>query len=313
MNGISNRIFSYLSICEKRKRLAANTIRAYSIDLKQFIWFLKEKGIESVEASEITKETLKEYVDCIQEQYAPRSFKRKVACLKAFFNYLEFEDEILVNPFRKMRIQIKESKGLPKVIKKFEISLQLHRVYQQAAYAKTAYQQFCAARKIACYELLINTGMRVGELCSLTMDAIDFDSGSIRIWGKGSKERIVYITSEMAMSALQRYKQLREQLGTTSDYLFINWKKRRMREETVRCFVRRIAEELLKKRITPHMFRHTFATMLLEKHVDISYIQALLGHSSIKTTQIYLHLCNASIREALEKTRLRDDFSLQNA
>ena len=313
MAGIASRIIAYMTICEKQKRLAANTLRAYSIDMKQFVEFLKEKGIESVEATEITKEILKEYIDRIQEQYAPRSFKRKVACIKAFFNYLEFEDEIPVNPFRKLRIQIKESKELPKVIKKHEISLQLNRVYQRASEAKTQYQQFCSARMVACYELLVNTGMRVGELCRLNMDAIDFDNGSIRIWGKGGRERIVYVTSEIVMRALQRYKQLRDQLSTSSDYLFINWKKQRMREETVRNFVRRIANEILNKRITPHMFRHTFATMLLEKHVDISYIQALLGHSSIKTTQIYLHLCNASIREMLEKTRIREDFCLLNA
>lgn len=312
MASITNRIMAYMVICEKQKRLAANTLRAYSIDMKQFIEFLKEKEIESAEASEITKEILKEYIDRIQEQYAPRSFKRKVACIKAFFNYLEFEDEILVNPFRKMRIQIKESKELPKIIKKHEISLQLNHVYQQAADAKTAYQRFCSARMVACYELLVNTGMRVGELCRLTMDAIDFENGSVRIWGKGGKERIVYIASEISMEALQYYKQLRDQLNTPSNYFFINWRQGRMQEYAVRSYIKRVADELLKKRITPHMFRHTFATMLLEKHVDISYIQALLGHSSIKTTQIYLHLCNASIRDTLIKTRLRDEFSLQN-
>ena len=312
MAGITNRIMTYLAICKKQKRLATNTLRAYSIDMRQFISFLKEKGIESAEASAITKEILKEYIDRLQEQYAPRSFKRKVACIKAFFNYLEFEDEIPVNPFRKMRIQIKEPKELPKVIKKHEITLQLNRVYQQAADAKTAYQQFCSARMVACYELLVNTGIRVGELCQLTMDAIDFDNGSIRILGKGSKERMVYITSEIAMGALQRYRDIREQISTSSNFFFINWRKGRMREEDVRSFVRRIADEMLKKRITPHMFRHTFATMLLEKHVDISYIQELLGHSSIKTTQIYLHLCNASIREVLERTRLRNEFSIQS-
>ena len=312
MAGITSCIITYMKLCEKQKRLAANTLRAYNIDMRQFTDFLKEKGIESVEASEITKEILKVYIDRLQEQYAPRSFKRKVASIKAFFNHLEFEDEILVNPFRKMRIKIKESKELPKVIKKHEISLQLNHAYQQAAGAKTAYQQFYSARMVACYELLVNTGMRVGELCRLTMDAIDFDNGSVRIWGKGSKERIVYITSEVAMKSLQCYRQLREQLSTPSNYFFINWRRNRMREDAVRSYIRRIADELLKKRITPHMFRHTFATMLLEKQVDISYIQALLGHSSIKTTQIYLHLCNASIRDVLIKARLRDEFSFQS-
>ena len=309
MAGIMNSIITYMIMCEKQKRLAVNTLRAYNTDMRQFIEFLKEKGIESVEPVYITKEILKEYVGRLQEQYAPRSLKRKVACIKAFFNHLEFEDEIPVNPFRKMRIQIKESKELPKVIKRQEISVQLNHVYQRAIDAKSDYQKFCSARMIACYELLINTGMRVGELCQLNVDAIDFDNGSIRIWGKGSKERIVYVTSEIAMEALRHYMQLREQLSTSSNYFFINWRQDRMREETVRHFVRRIASELLNKRVTPHMFRHTFATMLLEKHIDITYIQALLGHSSVKTTQIYLHLCNASIREALERTQLRDEFS----
>lgn len=312
MNTLSDHINTYLQYCEHHKKLSAHTLRAYRIDMAQFIAYM-ECNHENLLIKEVGKESIQAYVDYLALNYAPRSCKRKIACLKAFFNHLEFEDIITVSPFRKLRITIKEPKILPRIIKKADMSALLQHAYKTARDTKTFYQQFKAIRNIAIYELLLSTGIRVGELCALQADAIDFDSGTIHIFGKGDKERTVYLTSTVVTKALQNYAILRSQFpGLTSGCFFVNWNSKRMREENVRALLRNASNLVLHKRITPHMFRHTFATALLENHVDIRYIQELLGHSSIKTTQIYLHLSNATIRSALSRACLREQYYSSN-
>lgn len=308
MNTISEYIHMYLQYCKHQKKLSSNTLRAYQIDMAQFIAYLNHQSADHP-PKEIDKKTIQTYVDHLVTHYAPRSCKRKIACLKAFFNHLEFEDIITVSPFRKMRIAIKEPKVLPRTIKKADMSILLQYVYKSAKETSTPHQRFNAVRNIAIYELLLSTGIRIGELCRLQTDSIDFDSGTIQIYGKGDKERTVYLTSDVVKNALQNYATLRGQLmGISRGYFFVNWNSKRIQEENIRSQMQKASRALLHKRITPHMFRHTFATTLLENNVDIRYIQELLGHSSIKTTQIYLHLSNASIRTALNQAKLREQY-----
>ena len=308
MNTLSEYIRTYMQYCERQKSLSANTLRAYRIDMAQFIAFI-DCNFRNLSIEEIDKEPSQAYIDHLTMNYAPRSCKRKIASLKAFFNHLEFEDIITVSPFRKLRITIREPRVLPRIIKNADISALLQYAYETARETKTRYQQFNATRDIAIYELLLATGIRVGELCRLKLDAIDFDSGTIQIYGKGNKERTVYITSDVVKKAVQNYAILRNQLPeNNTECFFVNWNNRRLREETVRSLMQKTSNAVLHKRITPHMFRHTFATTLLESNVDIRYIQELLGHSSIKTTQIYLHLSNTSIRAALTQAKVREKY-----
>lgn len=298
----------YMRHCEGHKKLSHNTLRAYRIDMKQFCGFLQRNKWHSVEPKAVSKEMLKAYVCSLQEHYAAKSCKRKVACVKAFFNYLECEDIIIVNPFRKVKIKIVDHKLLPKVVSKREVTEQLQYVYQLADKAKSQHKQFYTLRAVACYELLINTGMRIGELCSLSGDSFDFDMRCIRILGKGNKERIAYLTAEPVIHALQKYMEVKESLHISSSTFFSTIHGARMREECVRGLIHGITKATTKRHITPHMFRHTFASMLLNLKVDIRYIQELLGHSSITTTQIYLHLLNTSIRESLVQANLREQY-----
>ncbi len=308
MNNISDRIWEYLRYCKEQKHLSRNTIRAYRIDMQQFIDFLGERKLEKKGVTAINKEILKEFVGLIQERYAPKTCRRKIACVKAFFNHMEYEDVILVNPFRRIKVKLKEEKTLPKTMKRQEIALQLRYVYKLISKAKSGHQRFIALRLAAIYELLIGTGIRIGELCKLKTDDIDFDDRSIRILGKGGKERIVYLTSNIIITALQQYAETAESNGMKSEFFFKGRNQKHISEESARNYIEKIARKILGKRITPHMFRHTFATMLLESNVDIKYIQELLGHSSIKTTMIYLHLVNSSVRAAVEKANLRMQY-----
>lgn len=309
MRNIVHAIRDYMDYCKNQKRLSHNTMRAYDIDMKQFIAYLCEGGFDKLDIHEVTKDILKVFVERLQFQYAVKTCKRKIACVKAFFSYLEVEDIIPVNPFRKVRIKLNEARKLPKTIKKQDVVHQLEYVYQLAEKANTPYQRYYAARTIACYEILINTGMRIGEVSNLKSDSIDLEAKCIRIVGKGNKERIAYITCSSVIQAIQKYVDTKEKLHISSCYFFTTVQGKRMSEESARMLIRHIGKVAVGKHITPHMFRHTFASMLLELNVDIRYIQELLGHSSINTTQIYLHLLNTSIRASLERANLREQFS----
>ncbi len=150
-------------------------------------------------------------------------------------------------------------------------------------------------RDIAVVELLFATGIRVSELCELTCNAVDLKQATIKVFGKGSKERVIQICSTEVLEILKQY----EQLFAPSEYFFVNRLGNRLSPQSVRILIRRCKEETgLEKKISPHTFRHTFATLLLEEDVDIKYIQNLLGHSSITTTQIYTHV-NMNKQKAL--------------
>lgn len=308
METIITSLKKYLAHCEKHKHLSENTIRAYRIDIDQFIAYRQRHHLDGSAVGDINKEVIQDFVNELISTYAPRSCKRKIACVKSYFNHLEYEDEILVNPFRKIRIKLNEPKTLPRVIQRQDIREQMKFVYSSVHQAKTVFEKFLAMRTMACYELLIGTGLRVGELCHLKVDAIDRDNLTIRILGKGRKERVVYLASQQVIDAMRSYSQIKQTCRITSEYFFTNWNGSRMKEETVRRLIREIGKTVSHRKITPHMFRHTFATALLEKNIDISFIQVLLGHSSIRTTQIYLHLSNATIRSALMSAKLREQY-----
>lgn len=164
---IKNQIKSYLNLCNKQKKLSYNTMRAYTIDMFQFQLFLESKELSEKNASEIGKETIQNYIDVLLEKYAPRSCNRKIASIKAFFNHLEFEDIIPISPFRKLKLKIRKPKALPKTISKSEITSQLKYVYDLKKSAQTPRQKYDATTIVTAYELLLETGLRVGELCHL--------------------------------------------------------------------------------------------------------------------------------------------------
>lgn len=314
MKSIVELINSYMAYCEKQKALSKNSIRAYKIDMAQFIEFLKTEYPSLDTIRDVNKVVLQKYMQYLIENYAVKSCKRKLACIKAFFNHLEFEDIIDVNPMRKVRTTFKEPSVLPKTLKMIEVQALLQQLYLLYRQAKSPYARFNLLKSIAYLELLFATGMRVGELCGLSMESIDFDQACVRIMGKGQKERIVYIASPDVLKILSNYIKVRNALSPATNALFINYWKRKITEESVRKDIKKWAHLVLPgKRITPHMFRHTFASLLLEEGVDIKFIQELLGHSSIATTQIYLHISNSAIKSALIAKHPRSKIILQYA
>ena len=274
--------------CKFERNLSNKTMEAYSVDLNQFEQF---KNYKSIDISEFDKYKLKEYVQSLYElELKVKTIKRKVSVLKAFFNYLEFDEIILVNPFRKMRISIKEPTTIPKTIELKEIVKILKFLYKikESFNDKDIYSYKIIVRDIAVIEILFSTGIRVSELCNIKINDINLQSGIIKIKGKGDKERIIQICDNEVRKILKEYFELFSEQIKKTRYFLINRLNKKISEQSIRLMIKKYQKiSGIDKHITPHMFRHSFATLLLEEGVDVRYIQHMLGHSSISTTQIY--------------------------
>lgn len=297
----------FLFHCRVEKNLSAHTLKAYELDLNQFKHFVSKNG-KAINIELIDKHKLREYLQRLQETGKIKTVKRKIATLKALFNYLEFEDKIAVNPFRKLRIKIKEPLVLPGVLTLDEIKTLLQTAYKtrQECMERDTYTYKSIVRDIAVIELLFATGIRVSELCHLTMDHVDLEQKYIQVNGKGNRERIIQLCSDEIINILKEYLELFHLPGQSFTYFFSNRLGHRLSEQSVRFMVKKYAYlAKIKKSITPHTFRHTFATLLLEEGVDIRYIQQLLGHSTITTTQIYTHVTSLKQKEILSNRHPR--------
>lgn len=283
-------VSNYLKHCENQKNLNQKTVMAYRIDLGQFGDYLLEHNLDDSEYSSRT--VITEYIAALHQNYKPKSAKRKIASMKAFFSYLEYEEILAENPFNKIKTRYREPELLPRTISLSSLQRLLSEAYRQKDIcAKTDYQRRKACRDVAVLELLFSTGLRVSELCNLKKEDMDLSQGILRIYGKGAKERMVYIANQSVLDALGDYQTLFLENIDGGELFFYNRLGRRLSEQSVRFMIRYYANRAgVSEHITPHMFRHTFATMLLEEDVDIRYIQQILGHSSITTTQIYTHV-----------------------
>lgn len=282
----------YLLDCEYQKGLDAKTLKAYRIDLTQFTVFMEQENLE------LTRDGITAYISSLHQSYKPRTIRRKIASIKAFFGYLEYEELLTENPFAKIRLKLNAPLILPRTIPLPAIEAILKTAYQQKK--ETDSSQNTALRDIAVLELLFATGIRVSELCSLKCCDVQLDEGEIRIYGKGAKERFVQIANPAVLQALSGYQKAYRQEMEQADAFFINRLKKPLSDQSVRGIVRKYAKLAgVEQHVTPHMFRHSFATLLLEEDVDIRYIQKLLGHSSIVTTQIYTHVAGKKQRDIL--------------
>lgn len=294
MNTIDNYITEYLEYCKYRKRLDTKTIKAYRIDLKQYSDY--SPSLPQC----FLKDTVDTFITSLHKQYEPKTIKRKIASLKAFFHYLEYKEIIIQNPFTKLDICFREAKLLPKTIPFHSIQRLLSTLYRQKEKAVSEYQLRCCIRDIAVVELLFATGMRISELCSLKPYDIDFDNKTILIYGKGAKERILQIGNTEVLAALLLYHETFKEDINICGYFFVNRLRHKLSDQSVRFMINHYAKLAgIEQHITPHMFRHSFATLLLEQDVDVRYIQRMLGHSSISTTEIYTHVSNTKQKDIL--------------
>ena len=300
-----NQLPLYLHYCLNRKELDPKTIKAYRIDLTQFFQYLSERGME------MDKDGINQYLFYVHERYKQRTVKRKIASLKAFIGYLEYEEIIEENPFRKINTKFKEEIILPSTIPRDIVEHLLRKMYEEKEKDMTANEKRFLIRDIAVVEFLFATGLRVSELSALRREDMDLHTGIFLIKGKGSKERYMQIENREVQKAIEEYYSLFQDKIGQQEYFFLNKWGNRLSEQAVRIMLRKHVEKAgIPAHLTPHMFRHAFATLLLEEDVDIRYIQKMLGHSSIVTTQIYTYVAVEKQKEILRLKHPRNKMRI---
>lgn len=302
------KISTYLYVCKFQKELDDKTIRAYRADLEQFVTLI------GGDENNLDKEKVNSYLIYLHSTYKQKTVKRKIASVKALFHYLEEEELIEVNPLYRVKTKFKEEITLPKIIPRNIIEQMLNHLYRKRASEKySEWERELILRDIAVIETLFSTGLRISELCHLQSKYFDLKNGILCIRGKGGKERYLQIGSDDVLSMLNVYKKCFDEKIKEHGYFFINRYGKPLSEQSARRMIHKYADEIQADiNITPHMFRHSFATYLMEEDVNIRYIQKMLGHASITTTQIYTFVTTEKEKEILRTRHPRNKMKLRD-
>lgn len=297
----------YLYYCKFQKKLDDKTVKAYKTDLVQFRLKLEMQNIE-----EIDKEQINHFLVYIHSIYKQKTVKRKIASIKAFFNYLEEEEKIIINPMYRVRTKFREDIVLPKIVPRTVIEQLLAHLYKGYTSEECPeWQKQIVLRDIAVIEMLFCTGIRISELCDLRKENINLQNGMLYIYGKGGKERYLQIGSVEVLKVLTLYNTCFFKQIEQSGYFFVNRYGKQLSGQAARRMIHKYAGEIqANTNITPHMFRHSFATYLMEADVNIRYIQKMLGHASITTTQIYTYVAIEKEREILRTKHPRNQMDV---
>ncbi len=281
----------YLSYLRSVRNLSAHTLESYAKDLQKYEAFLEERGVDPRKAG---LAEARGFVGRLsRDGLSPRSVNRIVSGVRGWYRYMERRGEIGANPFTEIR-SLHTEKRLPSFLFEEEMARLIELPSQTSCAGEDS---FWKLRDRAVLETLYSTGCRISELVSLNIGDIDFKNSSARVLGKGSKERNVFLGASAA-SSLRQYVTCRSShapfSGASPDAVqavFINQRGGRITDRGVRFILGEyLARANLGKRVTPHTFRHSFATHLLDRGADIRAVQELLGHASLSTTQVYTHV-----------------------
>lgn len=304
----------FLSHCQHGKQLSPLTIKAYKQDLASFTQLVKQQNIQNFD-----KKQLKDYVTHLhQSNLSIRTIKRRIACLKSMFRWLELEDIIEINPFHKADISVKIPRQLPRNIPKSNLRKMLKsarsnlNLSKEDCYSLSRLQGLIATpkqvNKLTCLlavELLFSTGMRVGELVSIKIKHVFLSEKKIKILGKGQRERFVFLPSKELSDLVGSYLSLREITKPKHGLMLTNSRGKEASPHFIRKLIREMSSFAKIDKITPHMYRHSAACQLLESGVDIRFVQRLLGHQSILTTQLYTHVNDSVLQKKIAKANTR--------
>jgi integrase/recombinase XerD len=294
-------IKSYQSYLKIERGLSKNTVENYSFDIERLCLFLAENRIE-VSPLKIDEETIQQFIYSISSQLNPRSQARIISGLNSFFSYLIFEDYRVDNPMELIESP-KTGRKLPDTLAVEEIDTLIGAVDLSSKEGE---------RNRAMLETLYGCGLRVSELVSLKISDLFFDEGFIKITGKGNKERFVPIANSTKRFIILYKDHVRVDVPVKkehSDILFLNRRGGQLTRAMIFTIINNLAVKInLNKKISPHTFRHSFATHLLENGADLRSIQLMLGHESITTTEVYLHLDRRYLTEVLENCHPRKNM-----
>lgn len=276
---------TFISYLEFEKEFSKNTILSYKNDLDDFKEYLEliKKDIYEIDK----KDAFNYLIFLSKKKLKPSSLRRKISAIRSFYKFLIREELILTDPTQDL-VFPKNEKKLPQVLTVEEIEKLINVIDNKTLKGK---------RDRAIVELLYSSGLRVSEIINLKVSDLDFENNYLKCFGKGSKERIVPF-GELAKTYIVDYLEERKKLKIESEFLFINKKGEKLLRQHINNILKRYSKKAkLKKRVHPHMLRHSFATHLLERGADLRSVQELLGHVDISTTQIYTHLTKDYLRE----------------
>ena len=286
-------IKKYIIYLKNERNYSKLTVKNYAEDLDKFNMYLNEKHLNYLS---LDKDQIRDYLKYLDSLKLKNStISRILSSLRSFYSYLNIQNKIEINPFKLIRNPKKENK-LPIFLSYEEFIELLNKIRDD--------NEFSIRNKLI-LEMLYATGLRVSELTNIKLDDINYSDKSIRVTGKGDKQRIVYY-GDYAKKILEEYlNDSRKELlkGKTSKYLFINKNGDRLTFRGVEYLIEEISKySSIKYKISPHVLRHTFATHLLQEGADLRSVQELLGHSSLATTQIYTHITSEYLRDVYNKS-----------
>ena len=284
----------FLNYLENIKKYSDNTIINYEKDLDNYEYYLKlkNKNIDNMEYKDVL-----DFITYLKENHKSTSINRSLSSIRSYYNYLIRENKINNNPFNLVK-SMKKEKKLPEYFKYNEYVELVNSIDTNTN---------LGVRNKCIFEVLLATGCRVSELVNIKLNDIDLNNQEIKVLGKGKKMRIVYLGS-YAIDSINEYLNIRGELlgNKNNDYLFLNHLGNKITTRGVRDIIDKI---LLKSssnlKITPHTFRHSFATMLLNEGCDLKSVQELLGHISLSTTSIYTHVSNEELKRVYLHTNPR--------
>ncbi len=281
---MENWIEKFLTNLIVEKGLSKNTVNSYLSDLTKFMEFLKSKNIE---LADLDLNVIREFVKKYSKNVGTNTIIRYVTVIRNFLKFLKLEG-ILKDNFYKYIETPRREKKYPDVLTLSEIK----RIFAQPDITKEV-----GLRDRAILEVLYASGMRISELLNLKVSDINLDLKAIRIRGKGGKDRYVFL-SDRAAKWLARYLEHRKH---NSEWVFLNYKGEKLTRQSVWKMIKKYAKQAGIEKISPHTFRHSFATHLLARGAPLRYVQALLGHKALTTTEIYAHLSLAEIRKEYDR------------
>jgi len=289
-----NALNDYLYYLKIERGLSKNSVQNYALDIEKLILFLNSNNSRETPIT-ITKETVQQFIYEIAKIVSPRSQARIISGLKSFFNFLVFEDYRETNPTDLIESP-KIGRKLPDTLSEEEINSLINAIDLSKAEGE---------RNRAMLETLYGCGLRVSELVSLQISDLYFDEDFIKVTGKGNKQRFVPI-SNINKKYINIYKnevRVHQKIGKDfEDILFLNRRGKQLTRAMIFTIIKQLAVTInLEKNISPHTFRHSFATHLLENGADLRAIQQMLGHESITTTEVYMHVDRTHLAGVINK------------
>lgn len=291
-----NYLSDFINYLQATKNLSDKTLKAYSSDLKQFFKF--EKNILHPDICAFIS-----FLN-INLKLKDTSIRRKIITLKNFYNYLIDNEIIYASPFKKLKFKFKQERRLPKILTITDIN-KILKCFETDISSLSIFAQTEFIRDAALIDLLISTGIRIGEAAAITLNDIISSERTLLIHGKGRKQRLIYISSSVTWERLKTL--IKDRKNSECRHLFVNRYGRPISIHGIEDIYKKyIKKAQITTKSTPHYLRHTFATNLLANGADLRSVQEILGHASIATTQIYTEVTTARKKQVLKKFNYRN-------